>query len=44
MAAAGAAMHGASRLEVILTAMTAARRAQCLCPFETLGHRPAPKR
>ena len=38
MAAANAAMRGAGQPEVILTALTAARRAQCLCLFETLEY------
>ncbi len=38
MAAAKAAMRGATHHEVTLAAMTAARRAQCVCLFETLEY------
>ena len=38
MEAARAAMRGASQPEVVLAAVTAARRAQCLCLFETLEY------
>ena len=38
MEAARAAMRGASQPEVALAAITAARRAQCLCLFETLEY------
>ena len=38
LAAAEAAMRGAGQSEVISTALSAARRAQCLCIFETLEY------
>ena len=38
LAAAEAAMRGAGHSEVISTALSAARRAQCLCLFETLEY------